>query len=140
MPRNSSKVAPAPAKTHYEVLGLDPRCSTAEIKKSYQKIALENHSDKLIALNLSDEAKAQASALFIAASAAQEVLLDAASRKVYDVGLALKGIALGDRFGSRTMGRRLRRRRQRQRDRRLRRRRTYLRQSLPGHPRRSLLG
>jgi DnaJ-class molecular chaperone len=98
--KKTTKVAQAPVQTHYEVLGLDPRCSTAEIKKAYQKIALENHTDKLVALDLSDDAKETATALFIAANAAQEVLLDEASRKTYDLSLALKGIALGDRFGN----------------------------------------
>lgn len=94
------KRAPAPTKTYYEVLGLDPRCSRSEIRRSYQKIALESHFDKLVALSLSDEAKAQADALFIAANAAQEILLDEVSRKAYDFSLALKGLALCDRFGN----------------------------------------
>jgi len=92
--------APAPAKSHYEVLGLNHRASTAEVKKAYQQIALDNHSDRLIALKLNDEAKAQADTLFIAANLAQEVLLDESLRKKYDHSLAMKGVAFGDRFGN----------------------------------------
>lgn len=90
--------APAPVKTHYEVFGLDHRASTAEVKEAYQKIALENHSDRLIALKLDDEGKAQADTLFIAANMAQEVLLDESLREKYDHSLAMKGVAFGDLF------------------------------------------
>ena len=47
---------PAAARTAaYDVLGVDPTATDAEIKSSYRKLVAENHPDKIIAKGLPDE-------------------------------------------------------------------------------------
>jgi DnaJ-class molecular chaperone len=93
MPHRTGKTAAAPAKTHCEALGLDPRCTVLEFKKAHQKIAPRwYHSGRLVVLGLDKNAKVTANALFVAENAAQETLLDEVARKRYDVALATNGL------------------------------------------------
>jgi hypothetical protein len=73
-----------PSQGHYEVLGLDPACSAAEIKQAHAKIAIDNHPQRIHILTLTNEGKAAADARLLAANAAKEVLLDQEQRDKYD--------------------------------------------------------
>jgi curved DNA-binding protein CbpA len=65
------------AATHYEALGVPEDASTEAIKAAWRRIALECHPDR----SAGDAAKR---ARFLAANAAQEVLLDPERRAKYD--------------------------------------------------------
>ncbi len=66
-------------QNHYELLGVKPDASAAEIRTAYRKAALATHTDK----GGSDEA-------FIAVSKAYAVLEDDTSRGAYDRSLGIK--------------------------------------------------
>ncbi|GAA6037514.1 hypothetical protein JCM8097_008229 [Rhodosporidiobolus ruineniae] len=72
----------APVETAlYEVLGVSPDCSDAELKKAYRRKALEHHPDKQAAGNDGQPAD---SSVFIEIQHAFEVLSDPNSRAEYD--------------------------------------------------------
>lgn len=81
-------------RDYYEVLGVDKNASTAEIKKSYRKLALKYHPDK----NPDDK---EAEERFKEAAEAYEVLSDADKKAKYDrFGHAgMGGAAGGGGFG-----------------------------------------
>jgi len=60
-------------KTFYEILGLDPGCSNAQIRKAFGKISLEYHPDKGGSTNV-----------FQFLAMVRDVLLDTKKRKQYD--------------------------------------------------------
>jgi molecular chaperone DnaJ len=62
---------------YYEILGIDKKASTAEIKKAYRKKAIEHHPDK-------NPGDAKAEELFKKAAEAYEVLSDPDKRSRYD--------------------------------------------------------
>ena len=64
-------------RDYYEVLGVDKKASTDEIKKAYRKIALENHPDK-------NPDNKEAEEKFKEATEAYEILSDETKRKNYD--------------------------------------------------------
>lgn len=70
----------------YDLLGVAPTASEAEIKKAYRKAALKYHPDK----NPSEEAAEK----FKEASGAYEVLSDAQKREVYDT-YGMEGLQSG---------------------------------------------
>lgn len=70
------------ARTHYEVLGVSPTSSQADIRSAYRKLVLQHHPDR------SDDPKSKA--LFLTATAAYEVLSDKERRKEYDGRLAVE--------------------------------------------------
>jgi len=67
---------------HYKVLKCNMKSSSAEIKKSYHKLALKYHPDK--------NKDSQASDIFRRIQLAYEILSDSDSRKKYDTELRLK--------------------------------------------------
>ena len=73
------------AKTYYELLGLRPSASAAEIHERFKQRAREMHPDH--ARDERDRARRTAS--FQALSEAYEVLKDPAQRAVYDRALAV---------------------------------------------------
>ena len=69
----------AKGKDLYKILGVQNDADDATIKKAYRKIALVNHPDK-------KPGDTEAESIFKEATAAYEVLSDAAQRKKYDAG------------------------------------------------------
>jgi curved DNA-binding protein len=63
-------------KDYYDILGVKPEASEAEIKAAYRKLARKYHPDK--------NKDAGAEEKFKAANEAQEVLMDAEKRRAYD--------------------------------------------------------
>lgn len=84
-------------KDYYQILGLDEKATSEEIKKAYRKIAKENHPDK----NPGDSA---AEERFKAASEAYDTLSDPDKRKKYDQLRRLGGVGGGFGFGRRPQG------------------------------------
>ncbi len=66
------------AKTHYDELKLEWSASTADIKRSYRKLAREHHPD----------AQSGSDAAFVRLQTAYDVLSDPEKRQVYDDELA----------------------------------------------------
>lgn len=61
---------------HYNVLGISPQASFAEIKKRYQHLVLALHPDRTASTHSTPE--------FVKVQAAWEVLREEQSRKQYD--------------------------------------------------------
>ncbi|MFZ4508671.1 MAG: DnaJ domain-containing protein [Fimbriimonas sp.] len=70
------------AKTHYETLGVSPRATSDQVRSAYRKLALAHHPDR----SSSQESKE----LFLASTAAYEVLSDAEKRRNYDLMLSMQ--------------------------------------------------
>ena len=67
------------ARTHYETLGLKPTATDAEIKAAYRRVVLRHHPDR--------SSDPDSTRLFIAATAAYEVIGEGTARRFYDEGL-----------------------------------------------------
>jgi curved DNA-binding protein CbpA len=65
---------------YYEVLGLSRNASEKEIKKSYRKLALQYHPDKI----KEEKDKEEAEKVFVAVNEAYAVLSDEEKKKIYD--------------------------------------------------------
>lgn len=76
-------------KDYYDILGVQPGASEAEIKTAYRKLARKYHPDR--------NKEADAEEKFKAVNEAQEVLLDAEKRRAYDQ-LRAGGYRAGDSF------------------------------------------
>lgn len=72
----------ASANDLYAALGVGRDADSRALKKAYRKMALQNHPDKQA--SLSSEQKKAATADFVAASNAYEVLSDPEKRRLYD--------------------------------------------------------
>ncbi|HTQ11068.1 MAG TPA: DnaJ domain-containing protein [Fimbriimonadaceae bacterium] len=70
------------SKTHYEVLGVSPSSTPAEIRSAYRKLVLLHHPDR------SDDPDSKA--VFLAAAAAYDILGDRDKRRQYDERLAVE--------------------------------------------------
>lgn len=68
-------------KDYYEVLQVPRGATDAQIKRSYRKLALQYHPDKVTG---SDEEKANAAKLFAEINNAYEALSDEEKRRIYD--------------------------------------------------------
>lgn len=75
-PNAPSNTAVMAHTEYYTLLGLQPSCIVEDIKRAYRKLAMKYHPDK----NTSPEAAEK----FKALSHANEVLMDAKRRKIYD--------------------------------------------------------
>lgn len=90
------------SKTYYDVLGVPQTASLQDIKKSYRKLALQYHPDKVAAGGGAvDEAKVkEAEAKFHKIGEAYEVLSDETTRQDYDRMLQYSGTGHQYRPGS----------------------------------------
>jgi curved DNA-binding protein CbpA len=70
--------------TAYRVLGINKDASSAEIKKSYHKLALQHHPDKQNNGSSSDADRARAQSHFAKIAGAYEILSDKDNRQEYD--------------------------------------------------------
>jgi hypothetical protein len=70
-----------PKSTYYDLLGVTPKASENEIKKSYRELAKKYHPDK-------NKDKPDAQAKFIEISNAYETLSDSLKRREYDLSLS----------------------------------------------------
>eukprot|EP00767_Chilomastix_cuspidata_P007848 gnl/Chilomastix_cuspidata/871.p1 GENE.gnl/Chilomastix_cuspidata/871~~gnl/Chilomastix_cuspidata/871.p1 ORF type:complete len:421 (-),score=224.54 gnl/Chilomastix_cuspidata/871:568-1830(-) len=61
----------------YDILGVDPSCSAAELRRSFLKLSMKWHPDK-------NKGNAEAEAKFKEISAAYDILKDAEKRDIYD--------------------------------------------------------
>ncbi len=68
----------------YELLGLDPACDAAAIKRAYYLAAKSYHPDTLARSGLEAEARAQANRVFAEISKAHATLSDPERRRQYD--------------------------------------------------------
>ena len=64
----------------YQILGVRPNASEAEIKKAYRKLALQHHPDR----QQTPQAREEAHHIFTKISNAYEVLSDSRKRREYD--------------------------------------------------------
>ncbi|QLL32022.1 hypothetical protein HG536_0C01900 [Torulaspora globosa] len=64
----------------YEVLGVSPDATQAEIKRAYRKLALQHHPDKVVDESLREESEVR----FKEITAAHEILIDEERRAHYD--------------------------------------------------------
>ena len=80
LPRAPVPPPPPPPRgpSYYDLLGVDPCASEAEISRAYRKMALSHHPDRA-------RDKARASAAMAELNAARGVLLDAHARRRYDI-------------------------------------------------------
>ena len=78
--------------THYELLAVDPRASTAEIRRAYRALAKKLHPD----VNASSDSTKR----FARIAAAYEVLCDPDKRRAYDRTLAARSASALSRPGT----------------------------------------
>ena len=74
---------PIITETYYEVLGINPKATSDEIKKAYRKLALKYHPDK-------NPGNKEAEEKFKQIANAYAVLSDSATRKAYDEAIKVK--------------------------------------------------
>lgn len=87
MPSSSNGLLGAEqTKTHYDILGLEPDAKLSDIKKSYRKLALLYHPDRV-----PPEKKEESTIKFREVSEAYEVLSDESKRAEYDRSLKYGG-------------------------------------------------
>lgn len=73
-----------PIVSHYELLNLRPKATTAEIKEAFKRVAKLWHPDKSIAWAISGGDKADASEIFQRMTTARDTLITEESRQHYD--------------------------------------------------------
>lgn len=83
-------------RDYYEVLGVDKKASTADIKKAYRKLAIQYHPDRQA--GKSDAEKKEAEDKFKEAAEAYSVLSDDTKRQQYDQ-FGFDGPNMGSGFG-----------------------------------------
>ena len=96
-------MGPGPGPTHYDLLGVRPTASAAEIRTAYHDLVARYHPDRHDGNALADLATEKLAAL----NAAYEVLSDPSRRAAYDSELAQGGTAAGGPAGGRAAQARL---------------------------------
>lgn len=76
---------------YYDILGLEPSATAAEIKKAYRRLSVENHPDKVKQRNPDLDAN-QVQEKFKLIGEAHEILGDPAKREFFDKGYDAQGI------------------------------------------------
>jgi CheY-like chemotaxis protein/DnaJ-domain-containing protein 1 len=77
-------------RTHYEVLGVDPRAPQGEIERAYQTLSARYSPDRLVTMGLGDVHE-QATEMWARITIAYETLRDPIRRDAYDQTLPSKG-------------------------------------------------
>lgn len=85
------------ARSYYELLGVEPNASVAEVRQAYRSTAKRLHPDALARLGL-DDLKEKANELFSRVSLAHATLADPVRRREYDEARAGGGGDAGDRL------------------------------------------
>jgi molecular chaperone DnaJ len=76
-------------KNHYQVLGVEPQVSTAQIKRAYRNLVKELHPD-LQESNGNQTSKESATEDMMELNAAYETLMDARRRSEYDIQIGIR--------------------------------------------------
>jgi len=78
------------SKNHYELLGVDAKASTNDIRRAFRRMARDFHVDRFAPYGLSKDDLVPVQQVFIGVNRAHEVLSTAADRKEYDVRLEME--------------------------------------------------
>ncbi len=81
-------------KTYYEILGISPSATRADIVKAYDGLSLRFHPDRLSAMSAEGAARAMADQFYIYVTEAYQVLSKAESRRRYDASLTKGSLRL----------------------------------------------
>ena len=78
------------AKTYYDVLDIPSNASSSDVRKSYRRLALDYHPDKVsqINTNFTEERRAEVEDFFLKIQLAYEILGDTERRLKYDLSLS----------------------------------------------------
>ncbi len=78
------------SKNHYELLGINNKAGTNDIRRAFRRMARDFHVDRFAPFGLAKDALLPVQQVFIAVNRAHEVLSTPADRKEYDVRLEME--------------------------------------------------